>query len=117
MTRGEAMRAARLKAGLSLPELAEKAGVSHHTIGRLERGDGAGHIDTVEWCAAALGLTVDEYIGYAERQRAGRNMEAVELTYDSAAGEYTAKQGQRVLGKASTLAEITDVIRCRVDYD
>ena len=118
MKRGEAMRAARLRAGLSLPQLAEKAGVSHHTIGRMERSEHGGHIDSIEWCAEALGISVDEYIGRVEPKRKGpTRMEAVELTYDGAKREYTAKQGDRILGKAETLAEITDVIRCRVDYD
>lgn len=118
MTRGEAMRAARKCAGLSLEQLAEKVGVAVNTIGRMERGDSCGSIDTIEWCAGALGITVDEYIGRTEPKRKGpARMDAVELTYDGAKREYTAKQGDRILGKAGTLAEITDVIRCRVDYD
>jgi transcriptional regulator with XRE-family HTH domain len=117
MMRGEAMRAARKRAGLSLEQLAEKVGVAVNTIGRMERGDSGGSIDTIEWCAGALGITVDEYIGQAEPKRKSPvSMEAVELTYDGTTGEYTAKQGSRILGKAGTLAEITDVIRCRVDY-
>lgn len=118
MTRGEAMRAARKRAGLSLEQLAERSGISRHTVMRMERGDHGGHIDSIEWCAEALGISVDEYIGRAEPKRKGPvSMDAVELTYDGTTGEYTAKQGSRILGKASTLAEITDVIRCRVDYD
>lgn len=118
MTRGEAMRAARKRAGLSLEQLAERSGISRHTIMRMERSEHGGHIDSIEWCAEALGISVDEYIGRAEPTRKGpTRMEAVELTYDGAKREYTAKQGGRILGKAGTLAEITDVIRCRVDYD
>ena len=63
MTRGEAMRAARKKAGLSLEELAERAGVQKNTIGRVERNEHVGRIDTIELLADVLGISIDEYIG------------------------------------------------------
>ncbi len=63
MTRGEAMRSARLSAGLSLEALAEKAGVQKNTIGRIEREEHIGRIDTIELLADVLGISIDKYIG------------------------------------------------------
>lgn len=63
MTRGEAMRSVRIKAGLSLEELAERAGVQKNTIGRIERNEHIGRIDTIELLADVLCISIDEYIG------------------------------------------------------
>lgn len=116
MQRNEAMRAARKRAGLTIIQLSDLSGVSKGNIGLLERGEIMGNIVTIELLADALGITIDEYVGHkTAKERAGA-MEEVELTMDSETGEYTAKQGLRVLGTASTLAEITDIIRCCVEY-
>ena len=64
MTRGEHMREARLKAGLTLRELGNISGVQFVTIGRLELGKRAGSIQTIELLADALGLSIDEYTGH-----------------------------------------------------
>lgn len=63
MTRGKAMRAARKKAGLSLEELAARAGVQRNTVGRAERDEHVGRIDTIELLADVLCISIDEYIG------------------------------------------------------
>jgi transcriptional regulator with XRE-family HTH domain len=63
MTRGEHMKEARRKAGLTINELAKLSTVSGTTISRLERGDHLGAFETVAILAKALGLTIDEYVG------------------------------------------------------
>lgn len=63
MTRGEAMRAARKKAGLSIEKLAALAGVERNTVARIEREEHIGRIDTIELLADVLGLSIDKYIG------------------------------------------------------
>lgn len=67
MTRGEHMREARLKAGLTLRELGSISGVQFGTINRIETGRNNGSIQTIELLADALGLTIDEYIGHERR--------------------------------------------------
>lgn len=64
MTRSEYMRKARLKAGMSIPALAFKAGVSAGCLGAIERGTNNGNITTLELLADALGISIDEYIGH-----------------------------------------------------
>ena len=63
MTRGEAMKKARRRAGLTLRQLEERSGVRAGTISRLERGVQLGRYATILALADALGLTVDEYTG------------------------------------------------------
>ena len=67
MTRGEHMREARLKAGLTLRELGRISGVPFGTINRLENERNNGSIQTIELLADALGLTIDEYTGHERR--------------------------------------------------
>ena len=64
MTRGECIRAAREKAGLSRRELAKRCGISHCTIVCLEKDKREGRIDTAEYIADALGISIDELIGH-----------------------------------------------------
>lgn len=64
MTRGENMRKAREAAGLSISELAFRAGTSVSGLGLLERGTNNGNIVTIELLADALGISIDEYIGH-----------------------------------------------------
>lgn len=63
MIGGEAMRAARLSAGLSVGALAEKAGVYPTTIYRLENGVTRGEVDTLIRLSRALGISIDAYLG------------------------------------------------------
>jgi transcriptional regulator with XRE-family HTH domain len=58
---GDLVRRARVAAGLSQEELAERAGISAHAVSDLERGlYRAPHRDTVERLGTALRLTPPE---------------------------------------------------------
>lgn len=63
MTRGESMKRARRRAGLTLRQLEERSGIRAGTISRLEQDKQEGMLSTVSTLAAALGLSVDEYTG------------------------------------------------------
>jgi len=67
MTRGEAMRAARKKRGLSIRDLSERSGYSADTICQLERNKRAGNIDTITDLADTLGVSIDEYVGHEQK--------------------------------------------------
>ena len=64
MTRGEYMRRARQRAGLTQRSLSKISGVAQQTINALENGYTQGTIRTIETLADALGISVDEYIGH-----------------------------------------------------
>lgn len=64
MTIGEAMRAAREKAGLSINKLSKISGVHAQNIGQYESDKVKPRIDTAEFLADALGISIDEYIGH-----------------------------------------------------
>lgn len=64
MTRGEAMRAARERKGMSVRGLAKIADISYMTIYRLESDEIGGALASVVRLADALGLSIDEYIGH-----------------------------------------------------
>ena len=64
MTRGESMRAARIKAGFTQGALADEAGIMRNTLGRIERDEHIGRIDTIELLADVLGISIDEYVGH-----------------------------------------------------
>ena len=64
MTIGEAMRASRKKAGLTMRQLSELSGVPEITIGANERGTSIPGVFTVIDLSDALGISVDEYIGH-----------------------------------------------------
>lgn len=68
MTRGETMRAARERAGLSLRGLAKRAGVCYMTIKRTEDDETSCSLTTAELLADALGLSLDEYTGHKVRR-------------------------------------------------
>ncbi|MEU4360796.1 helix-turn-helix transcriptional regulator [Promicromonospora sp. NPDC023987] len=55
---GIGLRAARLKAGLTQAELAERSGVSRRTIINVENGHSAGEIGRIITIARALGLVM-----------------------------------------------------------
>lgn len=71
MTRGEYMRRARERAGLTIIQLSKLAGISADCIGQYERERNIPHVDSVELLADALGLSIDEYTGHqvVRRQR------------------------------------------------
>lgn len=64
MTRGEAMRGSRRRAGLTLRQLSSISGVTAKTICQIENDLRNGSIATVEILADALGLSIDEYTGH-----------------------------------------------------
>ncbi len=64
MTRGDYMRQARLRAGLSQRALSKISGIHQQTINSLENGYVQGNINTIEILADAIGISVDEYIGH-----------------------------------------------------
>ena len=68
-TRGEYMKEARLKAGLTLRELGRISGVQYGTINRIENGHNNGSIQIIELLADALCLSIDEYTGHERRMK------------------------------------------------
>lgn len=64
MTRGEHMRKARKRAGLTIEQLASRAGCAKNTIARCETQNKTMRIDTIELCADVLGISLDEYVGH-----------------------------------------------------
>ncbi len=54
---------AREKAGLTVRELAERAGFDYMTLYHFENGDRACRITTVMKFADVLGISLDEYVG------------------------------------------------------
>lgn len=64
MTVSEAMKRAREKAGLSQYQLAKISGVVAQSISKYELGKALPRVDTVEFLADALGISIDEYIGH-----------------------------------------------------
>lgn len=60
---GVALRAARAKAKLTQPKLAEKAGLDWTTISQIENGASAPDLATMEAIADALGVTLDVAAG------------------------------------------------------
>jgi transcriptional regulator with XRE-family HTH domain len=64
---GQALRAGRLKAGLSQEALAERARVSRNFVGSVERGESSLSVDVADRFARVLGLALSELILAAER--------------------------------------------------
>ncbi|HEY1882936.1 MAG TPA: helix-turn-helix transcriptional regulator [Candidatus Cybelea sp.] len=64
-----ALRAARDKAKLTQPKLADKAGLDWTTISQIENGASAPDLATMEAIADALGVPMDEAIGRAGHAR------------------------------------------------
>ena len=63
MTTGERIRAARLRAGLTQQELAEKIGISYQGIGQWERDARKPKIETLSKIADALDVPVGYFMG------------------------------------------------------
>lgn len=78
MTIGEAMKAARKKAGLTQKQLADKSGIPQPTISVIERGKYCPRLLTTIDMADALGITVDEYIGHSARKASAPQIVMVE---------------------------------------
>lgn len=66
MTTGERIKAARLRAGLTQQELADKIGISYQGIGQWERDARNPKIETLSKIAAALNVPVRYLMGYDE---------------------------------------------------
>lgn len=106
MRRGEAMKNARVKAGLTREELSMKAGLDRSVVGYLEKETHKGYIDTIELLADALGISIDEYIG-----REVRNMnEEIRLIFDHESKTYLVYAGHTLLGRAVDLDAVKDII-------
>lgn len=60
---GQSIRHLRNQKGLSLRELARRAGVDHSNLGKIERGTGSSPtLDTLEKIAKALNVTLSEML-------------------------------------------------------
>ena len=69
MTVGEAMKAAREKAGLTQAALAAITGVSPTSISQYENDKYIPRVDIAEILADSLGISIDEYVGHGEGGR------------------------------------------------
>jgi transcriptional regulator with XRE-family HTH domain len=78
MTVGEAMRAAREKAGLTQNALATITGISPNSLNQYEKDKYLPRVDTAEMLADSLGISIDEYIGHGARENFKPNVEALE---------------------------------------
>ena len=74
MTKGEYARRAREKKYISIKELAFLSGVKRDTISRIERDLVDPRLSTLELLAAALGVSIDEYVGRHEPKEGGKNI-------------------------------------------
>lgn len=106
MTRGEAMRAARKKAGLSLRALGMRSGVPHKTICCLEKGHRQGQISTIELLADSLGISIDEYVGH----KIAKPEVGIRLEHESESNTYLVYAGEKLLGRAVDMAAVKDLI-------
>ena len=75
-SRADAMKSARVSAGLSLRALEAISGVRFGTIARLEQGRNNGSIATIELLADALGMSIDEYVGHEVKKEVGESEES-----------------------------------------
>lgn len=62
MTGGESIRAARIKAGLSMQEVAEKLGVHRSTICTIEKNRENASVEFMLSMATAIGVSIDEML-------------------------------------------------------
>jgi transcriptional regulator with XRE-family HTH domain len=76
MTASQALRDARHRAGLTLRELAARAGTSHSTLSAYEAGDKVPTVGTLERILRAAGFAVDLTLVPRPTDR-GRELEAV----------------------------------------
>ena len=59
---GEAIRAERLKAGLSQEKLAEKCNLARNYIGNIERAEKRVSLETLARVARALGVKIESFV-------------------------------------------------------
>ena len=64
MTKGEYARRARERKFISIKELSFISGVPKNTISRVEHDLVDPRLSTIELLAEALGISIDEYVGY-----------------------------------------------------
>ena len=64
MTKGEYARRARERKFISIKELSFISGVPKNTISRVEHDLVDPRLSTIELLAEALGVSIDEYVGY-----------------------------------------------------
>lgn len=64
MTKGEYARRARERKYISIKELSSLSGVPKNTISRVEHDLVDPRLSTIELLAEALGVSIDEYVGY-----------------------------------------------------
>lgn len=81
MTIGEAMKAARKKAGLTQKQLAEKSGVTQPSISVYEQDERYPSLFIVTDLADALGITVDEYVGHSVKKEPAPKTVMVESVF------------------------------------
>ena len=75
MTAGQVLQTARRRAGLSLRELAGRAGTSHSTLSAYETGAKAPSVATLERIVRAAGFALD--LELVPRRDRGRELEQV----------------------------------------
>ena len=75
MTAGRLLRRARKRAGLSLRDLAGRAGTSHSTLSAYENGTKVPSVDTLERILRAAGFALD--LELVPRTDRGRELERV----------------------------------------
>jgi transcriptional regulator with XRE-family HTH domain len=66
---GRVLREARIAAGLSQPELAERASLHRNYVGEVERGVKCPSLCAVEAMAMALGVPASKLVAEAEQGR------------------------------------------------
>lgn len=67
LTRGGYMRRARREKGLTMVALGEKSGVCTNTLAHWECDICSPTLESLKLVAHALGLSIDEYVGFPER--------------------------------------------------
>ena len=77
MTVGEAMRAAREKAGLTQAALSKITGISPVTLNQYENDRYSPRLDIVEMLADTLGVSIDEYVGHGTGENYTPDVKAV----------------------------------------
>ena len=83
MDAGLMIRTARLRAGLTLRELAERAETSHSTLSAYESGRTTPNVDTLDRVLRAAGfaadLTLQPRVGTGRDERVARGQELVDV--------------------------------------
>lgn len=88
---GRRINEARVRAGLTQPELAAKIGLSLPAVKKLASGEATGQFAKLKRLAAALETTPNELLGLSESVLIDRILSAVEGTYRKMVGPDEAK--------------------------